>query len=124
MRPSWKYVVIIVVYVVTTTSTEAASPPSILPNVTLQWMNESCIGGERGLLSTGLWLTLNVSDGAGICSSNRLYIEYYSTLPDLQSNCTTTITNATFELEQPEHGGGKCHCVQVHFLNLPTHSFE
>ena len=34
---------------------------SINPEVILQWINESCIGGDCGLLSTGIWITFHVS---------------------------------------------------------------
>ena len=80
-------------------------------------MNESCIGGERGLLSAGLWLSLNASNHTDECSSARVWIEYNSSLPDIDSffvSCST-ISNVIFEFEQPEHGGGLCHCVQIDF---------
>ena len=91
------------------------------PQVILQWTNESCIGGERGLLSTGLWFSLKENNEMGIiCSSNRqLMIEYNSSLPALDfylANCSA-ISNATFKFEQPEHGGGLCHCVRINFTN-------
>ena len=85
-------------------------------------MNEICIGGERGLLSTGLWLSLNAYNHTDECSSARVWIEYNSSLPDIDSffvSCST-ISNATFEFEQPEHGGGLCHCVQIDFVNRTT----
>ena len=92
----------------------------INPQVILQWTNENCIGGERGLLSTGLWFSLKANNVMGIvCSSNRQMIAYNSSLPALDSyfaNCST-ISNVTFEFEQPEHGGGLCHCVQIIFTN-------
>ena len=102
-----------------------------IPTVRLVWTNESCIGGERGLLSTGLWLTFNVSYQTGISRcNNSLWIEYNSSLPELlempceQSNGTSNgISNVTLELEQPEHGGGFCHCVEINFNN-PTSSFQ
>ena len=89
------------------------------PQMILQWVNESCIGGERGLLSTGLWLSLNASNQTDQCSSARVWIEYNSSLPDIDSflvSCSA-ISNVTFEFQQPEHGGGLCHCVQIGFDN-------
>ena len=103
-----------------------------IPTVRFVWTNESCIGGERGLLSTGLWLTFNASykTGDSRCN-NRLWIEYNSSLPELlempceQSNGTSNeISNVTFELEQPEHGGGLCHCVEIYFNNTSKSSFQ
>ena len=99
------------------------------PDVNLQWTNESCIGGERGLLSTGVWVTLNVSGenssgqtGIVGCSTHRQMIEYNSSpyIPGLDSCIAnySTFSNVTFEFEQPEHGGGLCHCVDIEFINL------
>ena len=95
--------------------------PSINPEVNLLWTNESCIGGERGLLSTGIWITFNASNVMGVvCSTRCLRIAYNSSLPALDSylgNCST-ISNITFYFEQPEHGGGLCHCVTIKFTIL------
>ena len=87
------------------------------PQLSLRWVNESCTGGGRGLLSTSLWLSLNASNHTDACSSTCVWIEYNSSLPDIDSylvSCST-ISNATFELDQPEHGGGLRHCVQIDF---------
>ena len=95
------------------------------PQVSLRWMNESCIGGERGLLSTGIWISVNASDVTGVCSTQRPMVAYNSSLPALDyylANCSN-ISNITFEFEQPEHGGGFCHCVNITFTN-PTHEFR
>ena len=95
------------------------------PQVNLRWMNESCVGGERGLLSTGIWISCNASNVTGVCSTQRQMVAYNSLLPALDSyleNCFT-ISNVTFEFEQPEHGGGLCHCVEINFTNL-TDSFR
>ena len=90
------------------------------PQMILQWTNESFIGGERGLLSTGPWFSLKVNNVMGIvCSSHRQTIAYNSSLQALDfyfENCST-ISNVTFELEQPEHGGGFCQCVEINFTN-------
>ena len=101
---------------------------SINPDVNLLWINESCIGGERGLLSTGVWITLKVSGemssgktGVVNCSTHRQMIEYNSSfyIQDLNSYLAdySTVSNITFEFEQPEHGGGLCHCVDIEFIN-------
>ena len=89
------------------------------PVVILQWTNESCIGGERGLLSTSLWIRIEASTKVDVCSRHSQVIEYNSSLyiPDLNSyleNCSS-ISNITFEFEQQEHGGGLCHCVRINF---------
>jgi len=98
------------------------------PGLSLDWRNTNCIGGDNGLLSTGLWLSLNASDGTGLCYSNRSWIEYdsFSSLSRLHEsflNCNRT-SNVTFEFEQPEHGGGNCHCVQISFNSPTSKSFE
>ena len=96
------------------------------PNVSLQWINETCIGGDHGLLSTGLRLTLNASNETGLCYFNTTWIKYNSPLPDLGrycKNCSGSISNVTIEFEQPEHGGGACHCVQIDFHN-PNGTFR
>ena len=95
-------------------------------NVSLHWTNENCIGGERGLLSTGLRLTLNAFNETGLCYFNTTWINYNSPLPDLGRYCelcSGSISNMTFEFEQPEHGGGTCHCVQIDFHN-PNRMFR
>ena len=89
------------------------------PLVNLTWMNESCIGGERGLLSIDVWISFNASNVTHVCSTQRLRLAYNSSLPALESyleNCST-ISNITFEIMQPEHGGGLCHCVEFIFTN-------
>ena len=106
---------------------------SINPEVILQWTNESCIGGERGLLSTGVWITLNVSGmssgqtGVVRCSTHRQMMEYNSSLyiPNLDSRFAgcSMVSNITFEFEQPEHGGGLCHCLGIEFIS-PTETFR
>ena len=100
-----------------------------IPHVNFVWTNENCIGGDRGLLSTGLWLTFNVSDQKGdILCSNRLWIEYNSSLQDyLGVPCdqmSNNISNATFEFEQPEHGGGLCHCVRIDIGRSSSQNFS
>ena len=100
-----------------------------IPHVNFVWTNENCIGGDRGLLSTGLWLTFNVSDQKGnIVCSNRLWIEYNSSLQDyLGVPCdqmSNNISNATFEFEQPEHGGGLCHCVRIDIERSSSQNFS
>ena len=104
------------------------SPVAMLngPVLNLQWRNQSCIGGERGLLSVGMWLSLTASDRTDVCSSAKVWIEYNSSLPDLNfylGNCST-ILNVSFELEQPEHGGGLCHCVSADFEGGQGASFK
>ena len=96
------------------------------PTVSLQWINGNCIGGERGLLSTGLRLTLKASDETRLCYSNTTWINYNSPLPDLGHYCelcSGSFSNMTFQFEQPEHGGGTCHCVQIDF-HYPNGTFR
>ena len=113
MRTLWVFVSILFV---SSKTSFCINPPQVI----LQWTNESCIGGERGLLSTGLWFSLKANNEMGIvCSSNLQMIAYNSSLPALDSyfeNCST-ISNVIFEFEQPEHGGGLCHCVEIYFNN-------
>ena len=100
--------------------------PTLSPQLRLLWMNESCVGGERGLLSTGLWLTLKAFNHTDECSSARDWIDYNSSLPDLHcflSTCST-ISNVTFEFEQPEHGGGLCHCAVLIYIGDPNKIFK
>ena len=53
----------------------------------LQWSNESYIGGERDLLSTGIWSTFNASNETGaVCSTHLQIIAYNSSLPALDAN--------------------------------------
>ena len=76
-----------------------------VPVLNLQWLNESCLGSERGLLSTGPRLSLTASNGTDECSSAEVWIEYDSSLPDLNyylGNCFI-ITNIRYEYEMPEH---------------------
>ena len=99
-----------------------------IPTVHFVWTNESCIGGERGLLSTGLWLTFNASNHTGyVLCSNHCRIEYNSSREvNLGEYCgePNDISNATFEFEQPEHGGGLCHCVWIYFNYTTNSSFQ
>ena len=72
-------------------------------------------------MSTGLRISFKASSEMDVCFTHRQKIEYNSSLyiPDLNSsleNCSS-ISNITFEFEQPEHGGGLCHCVEMNFTN-------
>ena len=72
---------------------------SIHPVVNLQ-CTETCIGGERGLLSTGLWISCKASSEVDVCSTHRQTIEYNSslTIPDLDyylGRCSS-ISSITF----------------------------
>ena len=65
---------------------------SINPEVNLQWTNKSCIGGKHGLLSTGVWITFNVTGDMspvrkGVLSTLRQIIQYNFSryIPDLDS---------------------------------------
>jgi len=118
----------ILLFVLFLESTSATAVTTTGPKVCLNWINESCIGGERGLLSTGLWLSYrassNLEHGSNLQNggnsvaehSDSIWIEYNSSLPDLtyyDANATRNVINVTFEFKQPEHGGGTCHCVQI-----------
>ena len=100
----------------------AAATSTATPDLNLRWTNEACVGGQLGLLSTGLWLSFNASDRTGLCFANRVWIEYNSSPPYIQHNCSSLV-NMTIEFEQPEHGGGSCHCVGIEFTN-PTSTFK
>ncbi len=100
---------------------------SNLPSVDNQWYQFSCIGGDRALLSTGLWLnyTSNSTDETGTDNqtySCRVWANYISSLPELQyyeGAGPRNITSLSFTFEQPEHGGGSCHCFNVS-INMTT----
>ena len=98
-----------------------ATSTSTTPDVNLRWRTDkACVGGELGLLSTGLWLSFNASDGTGMCSTaNHVWIEYDSSPPYIRHNCSS-LANMTMDFEQPEHGGGSCHCVEIEFMNLTS----
>ena len=90
-----------------------------IPTVHFVWTNESCIGGERGLLSIDIWLTFNASYQMGdVRCSNHLRIAYNSSgEKNFRGVCEDEdeISRVEFEFEQPEHGGGLCHCVEINF---------
>ena len=94
-----------------------------IPTIRFVWTNERCIGGERGLLSIDLWLTFNASDQTGnVLCSNHCRIEYNSSREvNFGKYCEKLedISTVTFEFEQPKHGGGLCHCVQIDFDAAP-----
>ncbi len=91
------------------------------PKLCIQWYEFSCIGGDNALLSTGLWLnyTSNSTDETGTVDqtySCRVWVNYNSSLPELQyyeGADPRNITSVSFIFEQPEHGGGSCHCFNV-----------
>ncbi len=91
------------------------------PTLSIQWYEFSCIGGDNALLSSGLWLsyTSNSTDETGTDDqtySCHVWVNYYSSLPELQyyeGNDSRNITSLSFIFEQPEHGGGSCHCFNV-----------
>ncbi len=91
------------------------------PRLSIQWFEFSCIGGDRALSSTGLWLsyTSNSTDETGADDqtySCRVWVNYNSSLPKLQyyeGNVSRNITSVSFIFEQPEHGGGSCHCFNI-----------
>ncbi len=91
------------------------------PMLNIEWYEFSCIGGDRALLSTGLWLsyTSNSTDSNGADDrtySCRVWVNYNSSLPELQyyeGAGPRNITSVSFNFEQPEHGGGSCHCFNI-----------
>ncbi len=101
---------------------------SRLPTLNIQWYEFSCIGGDNALLSTGLWLsyTSNSTDETGTgdqTHSCRVWVNYNSSLPELQyyeGAGSRNITSVSFIFEQPEHGGGSCHCFNI---SINTTSF-
>ncbi len=91
------------------------------PMLNIEWYQFSCIGGDRALLSTGLWLsyTSNSTDETVTedqTHSCRVWVNYNSPLPELQyyeGAASRNITSVSFNFEQPEHGGGSCHCFNI-----------
>ncbi len=94
---------------------------SVPPELDIRWYEFSCIGGDNALLSTGLWLsyTSNSTDENGADEqtySCRLWVNYNSTMPELQyyeGIGRRIITKVNLIFEQPEHGGGSCHCFNI-----------
>jgi len=118
MRSFWVFATIILII-------ESIAPTLRAgPKIRLLWMNESCIGGIRGLLTTGLRLSYTASDSAGACFSDSVWFDYNSqssyTIPH---NCSSSLTRVNLDFEQPEHGGGTCHCVEIVFTN-PMATFK
>ena len=91
------------------------------PTLGIQWYDFSCIGEDRALLTTGLWLnyTSNSTDETGADEqsySSGVWVDYKSPLPKLQyyvGNSSRIITSVTYIIDQPEHGGGSCHCFNI-----------
>ena len=91
------------------------------PTLSIQWYEFSCFGGDNALSSTGLWLsyTSNSTDETGTDDqtySCRVWVNYNSSLPELQyyeGAGPRNITSVSFIFEQPEHGGGSCHCFNI-----------
>ena len=100
------------------TETKSFNQP---PTLTIQWYEFSCIGGDNALLRTGLWLsyTSNSTDETGTddqTHSCHVWVNYNSSLPELQyyeGAGPRNITSVSFIFEQPEHGGGSCHCFNI-----------
>lgn len=95
------------------------------PPLRLQWYDSDCFGEEYGLLSTGLWLFYtsnytNPEQGNLQSYSCRVWIDFNSSLPRLEyyeGKGPKNINFVDYELYQPEHGGGTCHCVNVSFAD-------
>jgi len=100
-------------------------PATSSPNLRLEWTNEICPGEDRGLLSTGLSLsyTSNSTDESGDdmqSYSCSIWVDFNYNLTDLtyyEGTRPRNISSMTFEFEQPEHGGGKCHCFVLNYFS-------
>jgi len=86
----------------------------------------SCLGGDASLLSTGIWLKYNATSTRNAGSGNGMEYEYYAdqievkyndSVPSLNysSSQSSVLTRVEYLIVQPEHGGGKCHCLDVIF---------
>ena len=87
----------------------------------------ACFGGDDALLSTGIQLSYDAastrSAGDGVVDYEhyvgRVEVEYNGAAPLLKywsnSSELRNLTRVEYLLVQPEHGGGKCHCLQVSF---------
>ncbi len=94
-----------------------------LPNLCLDWYNQQCVGGHAALLTNGLWLNYssNSTDYEGEeeqSYSCLVWIDFNSSVPVLEyyeGNDPRNITGVKYVVEQPEHGGGGCLCVNISF---------
>ena len=91
------------------------------PALCIQWYEFACIGGDLALLSTGLWLSYTSNSTALTGADEQTYscsvwVDYNSPLPELQyyeGSDSRNVTSVSYKFEQPEHGGGSCHCFNV-----------
>ena len=106
-------------YLFSLTKTSASN--GLPPTLSIQWYQFSCIGEERALLTTGIWLkyTSNSTDETATNEQSyscSVWVDYNSPLPGLQyyeGNNARNVTSVSYMFEQPEHGGGSCHCFNI-----------
>ena len=127
--------VINIVLLALSSSPWVAKSSNVFPDMCLEWYNIGCLGGDTALLTTGIWLryTSNSTDlGEDEQSySCRLWVNFNDSVPALEYYTgmnSRNITSVDYIIEQPEHGGGGCHCVNISLAkrceftsNSPTH---
>ena len=100
------------------------SSPAPVPDPGGYNLEGTCVGGDAGLLTTGIWLSysanFSVHEGQPPQTYwNRIWIEYNSTAPSLtyqdDSSQLWNMTRVEYTFVQPEHGGGKCNCLKIFF---------
>ena len=104
--------------------------PSPVPRNNTPWydLRSACLGGDDALLSTGIRLSYNATSttsaaGVGVVDYEHyvgsVEVEYNGTAPLLKywsnSSELRILTRVEYLFVQSEHGGGKCHCLQVSF---------
>lgn len=109
----------------------SAESPS---NLTLEWYEGDCRGGDNALLSTGLRVIYESNSTAENGLIERYFNDVWvdSNVPELElAYCEGTkprnVTSVVYSIVQPEHGGFECHCVTISFrstrVNRPSSDF-
>ena len=90
-------------------------------------LQSACLGGNATLLFTGIRLRYNATstvdaEGGGVeyeYYADQVKVGYNDAAPTLSywsnSSQHRNLTRVEYLIVQPEHGGGKCHCLEVIF---------
>ena len=90
-------------------------------------LRSACLGGNATLLFTGIRLRYNATstvgtEGGGVeyeCYADQVEVGYNDAAPTLKywsnSSQHRNLTRVEYLIIQPEHGGGRCHCLKVIF---------
>jgi len=104
------------------TNSTQPSPNSLLLTVIANWDDSSfCVGGSDAITSTDVRVTYTFQGSEGqtktgsfdISRDNNVVTKNYSV--DYEDGGTLSLT---LQVEQLEHGGGKCNCVYGHLSVL------